>query len=172
MLGSVLYILKIHFKVRCQWLMPVILATQETEIRRIEVQSQPRQVVPKTLSQKPLSQKWAGGVAQGVGPEFKPQYRKKKKRFTSNLFKMPILAYQGLATSTSYNYMFFIFTCIYIVSTVCFGERIVLDKSLARGRHTEISDEEGKVKKRGTEPEDTGTIKGINEVHLLIDGMV
>jgi hypothetical protein len=26
------------------------------------------------------SQKRAGGVAQGVGPEFKPQYRKKKKK--------------------------------------------------------------------------------------------
>jgi hypothetical protein len=29
---------------------------------------------------KNLSQKKAGGVAQGVGPEFKPQYLKKKKR--------------------------------------------------------------------------------------------
>jgi hypothetical protein len=26
------------------------------------------------------SQKRAGGVAQGEGPEFKPQYRKKKKK--------------------------------------------------------------------------------------------
>jgi hypothetical protein len=32
--------------------MPVILATQEAEIRRIVVQSQPRQIVFKTLSQK------------------------------------------------------------------------------------------------------------------------
>jgi hypothetical protein len=29
---------------------------------------------------KHLSQKRAGGVAQGVGPEFKPQYRKEKKK--------------------------------------------------------------------------------------------
>jgi hypothetical protein len=29
---------------------------------------------------KTCSQKRAGGVAQGVGPEFKPQYHKKKKR--------------------------------------------------------------------------------------------
>jgi hypothetical protein len=56
-----------------QWLTPVILATQEEEIRRIEVQSQHRQIVPKTLSQKNPSQKRAGGVAQDVDPEFKPQ---------------------------------------------------------------------------------------------------
>jgi hypothetical protein len=38
--------------------MPVILAIQEMEIRRIMARSQPR----------------TDGVAQGVGPEFKPQY--------------------------------------------------------------------------------------------------
>jgi hypothetical protein len=32
--------------------MAVILATQETEIRRIAVQSQPQQIVCETLSQK------------------------------------------------------------------------------------------------------------------------
>jgi hypothetical protein len=39
--------------------------------------SQPRQIVQKTLSQikkKKKSQKRAGGVAQGVDPEFKPRY--------------------------------------------------------------------------------------------------
>jgi hypothetical protein len=51
--------------------MPVILAIQETEMRRIKVGSQLRQIVHKTLSQKNPSQKRAGGVAQGVGPEFK-----------------------------------------------------------------------------------------------------
>jgi hypothetical protein len=29
---------------------------------------------------KPFTKKRAGGVAQGVSPEFKPQYRKKKKK--------------------------------------------------------------------------------------------
>jgi hypothetical protein len=38
------------------------------------------QIVHETLSQKSPSQKRAGGVAQGEGPEFKPQYHKKKKR--------------------------------------------------------------------------------------------
>jgi hypothetical protein len=32
------------------WLTPVILATQEADIRRIEVQSQPGQIAHKTLS--------------------------------------------------------------------------------------------------------------------------
>jgi hypothetical protein len=39
------------------WLMPVVLATQQAEIRRITVQSQPRQIVHETLSQKYLIQK-------------------------------------------------------------------------------------------------------------------
>jgi hypothetical protein len=38
------------------------------------------QIVHETLSQKSPSQKRAGGVAQGEGPEFKPQYHKKKKK--------------------------------------------------------------------------------------------
>jgi hypothetical protein len=37
--------------------MPLILATQKAEIRRITVQSQPRQIVHETLSQKYPSQK-------------------------------------------------------------------------------------------------------------------
>jgi hypothetical protein len=60
------------------WLKPIILATQEAEIRRFMVQSQPRQIVLMTLSQKNPLQKRAGRVAQGVGPEFKPQYHKNK----------------------------------------------------------------------------------------------
>jgi hypothetical protein len=46
---------------------------------------QPRKIVHETLSQKHPSQKkrGTGGVVQGVGSEFKPQYHKKKKRMYS-----------------------------------------------------------------------------------------
>jgi hypothetical protein len=45
------------------------------------VQNQPRQIVPQDLiSKKPFTKKRADGVAQGVVPEFKPQYHKKKKK--------------------------------------------------------------------------------------------
>jgi hypothetical protein len=60
--------------------MPVILATQEAEIRNIIVRSQPRKIVCKTLSQKTHHKKRAGGVAQGVSPEFKLQYHKKTNK--------------------------------------------------------------------------------------------
>jgi hypothetical protein len=40
-------------------------------------QSQPGQKVRETLSQKTLHKNRAGGVAQGEGPEFKPQCLKK-----------------------------------------------------------------------------------------------
>jgi hypothetical protein len=62
-------------RARCQWLTPVILATQEEELRRMAVQSQPKQIVCETLSQKKKKnhKKRAGGVAHSVGPEFKSQ---------------------------------------------------------------------------------------------------
>jgi hypothetical protein len=44
-------------KARHLWLTLVILATQEAEIRRIAVQSQPREIVLETLSQKPFRKK-------------------------------------------------------------------------------------------------------------------
>jgi hypothetical protein len=36
----------------CRWLTPIILVTQEAEIKRISVQSQPGRIVCETLSQK------------------------------------------------------------------------------------------------------------------------
>jgi hypothetical protein len=48
---------KVSVLVGSQWLTPVILATQEAEIRRIVVQSQLRQIVRETLSLKYLTQK-------------------------------------------------------------------------------------------------------------------
>jgi hypothetical protein len=49
------------------------LRTQRSGESRFE--TSPRQTVHETLSQKR-----AGGVVQGIGPEFKPQYHKKKKK--------------------------------------------------------------------------------------------
>jgi hypothetical protein len=41
-----------QFLAGCWWLTPVILATQEAEIQRIAIQSQPRQIIHKTISKK------------------------------------------------------------------------------------------------------------------------
>jgi hypothetical protein len=58
--------------------MPAILATQEPEDRRIIDQNQFWNIVCDILSQKQPSQERNGVGAQGVGPEFKPQYLKTK----------------------------------------------------------------------------------------------
>jgi hypothetical protein len=49
----------LHFAVH-RWLTPVILATQKAEIRRVTVQSQPRQTVPRDPISKTLHKNMAG----------------------------------------------------------------------------------------------------------------
>jgi hypothetical protein len=61
--------------------MPVILATQEAELSggsRFEA-SLGKQFARPYLEKNPHKNR-AGGVAQGVGPEFKPEYCQKKKK--------------------------------------------------------------------------------------------
>jgi hypothetical protein len=59
----------------CWLLTPVILATQEAEIRRTTGQSQTGQIVLQDpILKNPLQKNKAGGVAQGKGPEFMAQY--------------------------------------------------------------------------------------------------
>jgi hypothetical protein len=56
---------------------PVILSKRQ-EIRKIEVLSLPANSSQDPISKKKNFTKKVGGVAQGVGPKFKPQYQKKK----------------------------------------------------------------------------------------------
>jgi hypothetical protein len=72
-------ILKSYIWAGHRLLTPVILASQEAEIKRIKVWSQPREVSSRDpISKKTHYKKRAGGVAQSEGPEFKSQYWKKK----------------------------------------------------------------------------------------------
>jgi hypothetical protein len=66
-----------------RWLTPVILATQEVEIRRNSGSKPTWANSSRDPILKNTSPERAGGVAQGVGPEFKYQYCKKKKKSVS-----------------------------------------------------------------------------------------
>jgi hypothetical protein len=58
--------------------MPVILATQEAEIRWIKFEASLRQKkFERPYLEKNSLQKGTGGVTQGVGPKFKPSTSKK-----------------------------------------------------------------------------------------------
>jgi hypothetical protein len=48
--------------------------------------------------EKHRSQKRAGGVAQGVGPEFKPQYSKKKKKKERKKKKLQSMCFLQIKT--------------------------------------------------------------------------
>jgi hypothetical protein len=60
--------------------MPIILAAQEAEIRRMMVQGQPRQKVRKTLSQKNPSQKGLVEWLKMKALSSSPSKTKKKKK--------------------------------------------------------------------------------------------
>jgi hypothetical protein len=72
---------------RCWWLLPVIIATWETEMYRTLVQGQPRQIVLKAPISKNNQSKvnWRCGLSHRVpvlqvqGPEFKHQSHQKNK---------------------------------------------------------------------------------------------
>jgi hypothetical protein len=46
---------------------PIIPATQEAEIRKTKVQSQPGKQFLRPYLKNPITKNWAGGVAQGEG---------------------------------------------------------------------------------------------------------
>jgi hypothetical protein len=81
-MSFIFLLLKISFHTGYRWLTPVILATQEAEIRRIKIRRQPWQnSSTRPYVQKPLHKESVGEVTQGEGPEFKHQFWKKKKSF-------------------------------------------------------------------------------------------
>jgi hypothetical protein len=87
-LKVIIHLIESLFHAGHQWLTPVILAIQEAEIRKITVGNQPGQIVHETLSRKnPSQKKRAGGVAQGVGPQFKPQNHQINKQINKVCFK-------------------------------------------------------------------------------------
>jgi hypothetical protein len=60
--------------------MPQILATQEAEIKRLEIQKQSGKIVHESL-EKTHNQKGAGVESQSVGPEFTLTCCVRKKKF-------------------------------------------------------------------------------------------
>jgi hypothetical protein len=83
--------------------------TQEAEIRRITVWSQPGQTVCRTVSWKNPSQKRAGGVAQGAEPELTPSTTKTKHNKTKKSPQKQVLC------STTYIH----FICLSIKQSDC-----------------------------------------------------
>jgi hypothetical protein len=152
----------------------VILATQEAEIRRFAVQSQSRQIIHKTLSQKHPSHKRAGVVAQRVGPEFKPQYGKYNggvmvliprrtacailcKRnviLDSSLWNAQILFIASLIHYVTLNSYFYFSGLWYINAYVLhlYNERVGLDYSFPTGKSPQGSCTESVAEAWGPSP--------------------
>jgi hypothetical protein len=59
---------KVHEEARCWWLTPVIPATWEAEIRRIEVQDQPRKIAQESPSPKPSEKHGPECGSRGKAP--------------------------------------------------------------------------------------------------------
>jgi hypothetical protein len=98
---------------RCLWLMPVIIATQETQIRRIMVRSQPGQIVCETLSWWSCS-RWRPWVQAPV-----PQ--KKKKKFKDHIFNL---------SEPLFSFFLFICLLLFLFPYCCFPYMCISFRSL------------------------------------------
>jgi hypothetical protein len=85
---------------RCWWLTPIILATWETEISRITVQGQPKQIVLKTSSLNNYSKMDRRCGSSSRAPalwawslKFKPQSHQEKKKSHTKICLLGILLF-------------------------------------------------------------------------------
>jgi hypothetical protein len=82
---------KTNLLARHWWITPVILATQEAEIRRIAVWTQPGQIVHETLSQKKKSQNkkekrlWSGSRCRPWVQTPVPKKKNKRQTYATRL---------------------------------------------------------------------------------------
>jgi hypothetical protein len=81
--------------------MPVILATKEAEIRRIAIQSKPKQTVHKTLSQKTLHKK---GLVEWLRQKLHPYKNLLADIFTSFIHNCQNI--EGGADGVAYDSVF------------------------------------------------------------------
>jgi hypothetical protein len=89
------------------WVTPVILATWESEIRRIVVLDQVGQIVRETPISKIIREKWTGVVTQSIGYLLckhealclNPVHQKKKKKPYKNTTRKHNKIYHIIETS-------------------------------------------------------------------------
>jgi hypothetical protein len=83
---------------------PVIPATWRQRSGGLKFEASMGQIIPQDLILKtPIPKKGAGGVAQSEGPEFKPQYHKKKIA-TGFIYQVLLYTWVKICTKKIFKY--------------------------------------------------------------------